>query len=775
MSAILKKAKADIVSRPVISLLIIVTVATSSTLLTLALATLLNMSAPYDRAFEDLRGAHVWLHFDRTVTKRHDVERVASLPGVIATTDLRYYLTTSAKVRDDRVPVSLRALPLEMPEVNRLLVREGRYLKPHERELLASTDLDDLYKLSVGETLGVIRSNGEEVELPVVGLAYNPMWNTYDGDQPPYVYVSEATLRELYPDESSWGWTMGLRLADPQSVEIMVERVESALHADVVESYTDWRDVKEAAVFGAKMNFIFLGAFGLFAILATVLVVASSIGSIVLSQFKQIGILKALGFTKAQILKLYVVEYLILGLIGSPIGLALGIALSPLPLKSVAVSLNSTFHPPLNISLIALVLCTVPGVVVAATLGAACRGAQANIIKSIAVGPEAPQEKSSWGVRLTARLGLPVVLGLGLNDLTAKPLRSLMTAFNLTLGVIGIVFGLMLNGTLETYRVQPALMGLVHDAMVTRRETSDRKARHLLSRAPDVEAFYSEALLEAETAQGETVRVRAIEGELAAFPFQIQRGRFFQPDTYETIAGRGLLEQLGLDIGDELTVSFDERPHRMVTWTIVGQYPEPTNEGKMMMVSLPVASRWAGRVKPDSYFLRLAGSCRTRELKRFLKRSSGEDLNMMLVQQAIPDDVVYLQVAIFALAAILIGIALINVFNTSLLAMQEKTRNIGILKTLGMTPGQVIAMVNTSAGFLGLIASLTGIPLGFALTKALLASLSRTYGFGKVHATLNVLYVGLLIPLTVVVSMAGSLIPGRRASRLSIVSVLRHA
>ncbi|MGD2144979.1 MAG: ABC transporter permease, partial [Anaerolineae bacterium] len=635
----MKKAKADILSRPMISLLIIVTVAACSTLLTLALATLMNMSAPYDKAFEDLNGAHVWLYFDRDKTGKGDIERIRSLPGVAGSTALRHHVATRAQVRDNRALVCLRALPLQTPDVNRLLVREGRHLAPNEPELLASTDLDDLYKLSVGENIGLTRSDGKEVDLPVIGLAYNAMWDTYRNDQPPYIYVSEETLRELYPDESTWGWSMGIRLVDPQSVDEMVKQIETTLHGEVVESHTDWRDVKQAAVFGAKINFIFLGAFGAFAILATVLVVASSIGSIVLSQFRQIGILKTLGFTGHQILWLYLGEYLILSLIGSPIGLALGIALSPLPLKSVAVSLNTTFRPPFNTPLAALVLGIVPGVVVAATLGAAGRGARANIIRSMAVGAEAPGKKAAWGIQLATRLGLPIVPAMGLNDLFSKPFRSLMTGLNLTVGVVGIVFGLTLNETLDTYRSRPALLGLVHDAVVTRGATSDRKAQHLLRRAPGVEAFYSEALLDVETEEGQSFQVRAVEGDLASFPFKIQKGRFFRSNTSEVVAGRGLLDWLGLEVGDELTVTFDEGADRPTTWRIVGQYPEPTNAGQMMMLSLPAAARWARQVQADTYFLRLAENVGAGRLKTYLKTRSGEDLNMTLIEQAIPDDV----------------------------------------------------------------------------------------------------------------------------------------
>jgi putative ABC transport system permease protein len=774
VNAVWQKIKADIISRPLISILIAVTIVTSSALLTLALATLMNISAPYDQSFEELNGAHVWLHFDRAKIGLRDIERIEALPGIAESTGLRYNVQSRARIRDIQVWTSLRATPLETPAVNRLLIQEGRHLAPDQPELLASKDLDDLYQLSVSETIRVTRSDGKEVDLPVIGLAYNPMWDTYRNSQPPYIYLSQELLRELFPDESTWGWSMGLRLENPESVEEMVTQIETLLHSDVVESYTDWRDVRNSALFGAKLNFVFLGAFSFFAILATVLVIASSISSIVLSQFRQIGILKAIGFTQSQVLWLYLGQYLVLSLIGSPLGLLLGLALSPLPLKSVAVSLSTTFHPPLNVLLVLLVLGIISGMVILATLGAAYRGARANIIRSIAIGAEPPRKKASWGTRLATRLGLPMVLILGLNEVFAKPFRSLMTGLNLALGVIGIVFGLTLNDTLDTYRADPSLLGIVYDAAVTRESTSDRKTRHLLDQAPGVEAFYGEYLVDVETIQGQSFQMRAVEGDLTAFPFRISEGRFFQPDTHEAIAGRGLLDWLELEVGDELTVTFQDKANRPVTWRIVGQYLESVNMGQMLMVSLPTAARWDRQIEPYTYFLKLTSDCNTTQLKQYLAPRPDADLNVRLVRQALPDAVFYLQLAIFALAAILIGIALVNVFNTSLLAMQEKVRTIGVLKTVGMTPAQVMIMINTTAAFLGLAATGLGIPLGFTLTKNLLASLSSAYGFGEVNIVLGLFYVLLLIPLMVIISMVGSIIPGQRAAQLSIVKVLRN-
>ncbi|MEE8389806.1 MAG: FtsX-like permease family protein, partial [Anaerolineae bacterium] len=581
-------------------------------------------------------------------------------------------------------------------------------------------------------------------------------------------------MHELFPDESTWNWSIGLRLADPESVDEMLAQIEATLRPDTIASHTDWRDVRESAIFGAQLNFVFLGAFSLFAILATTLVIASSISSSVLAQFRQIGILKAIGFTHNQILMLYLGQYWVLGLIGTLVGLLMGIALSPLPLKSVAASLSTTFQPPISTPLVALVLGAIMSIITVATLGSARKGARANIVQAIAIGAEAPHKKSFWGSRLATRLGFPMPFILGLNDISVRPFRSFMTGLNLTLGVIGIIFGLTLNGTLEAYEADPSLLGIVYDAVVTREETSDNRTQNILRRAPGVDAFYSEYLADVETQQGQSFQMRAVEGNLAAFPFRISEGRFFQPNTYEAIAGQGLLDWLGLAVGDELILILDDKEERPVTWRIVGRYPEPVNAGQMLMVSWPTVTRLIRHAQPRTYFLKLDPDANTVQLKQTLEPRPESDLNLILVEQALPDAVLYLQLAIFALAGILIIIALINVFNTSLLAMQEKLRTVGVLKTLGMTPAQVVAMVNTTAGLLGLLATGAGIPLGLALTKGMLATLSKVYGFGQVNVVLNSLHVLLLIPLMILVSIAGSLIPGRRAAKLSIVQVLRN-
>jgi putative ABC transport system permease protein len=330
-----------------------------------------------------------------------------------------------------------------------------------------------------------------------------------------------------------------------------------------------------------------------------------------------------------------------------------------------------------------------------------------------------------------------------------------------------------LNETLETYKANPSLLGIAYDAAVTRGVTSDSRVHYLLARAPGVEAFYGEYRIDVETLIGETFQVRAVDGDVGAFPFRILAGRMIRPGTDEMMAGQGLLDWLGLSVGDELTVVLDGWRHRPVTWRIVGAYTEPVNTGQMAIANFSTLARLLPDESPSTYYLKLAPDADTDMLKRYLEPRPESDLNMTLAGQAIPSVVVHLQLALFVLSGILIGIALVSVFNTSLLAVQEKLRIIGVLKTIGFTPSQVITMVNATAGFLGLLAAVLGLPLGWVFTKSVLAMLSKSYGFGAVEVPLNVFY-ALALPLLMIgVSIAGSYLPGKRAARVSIVNVLR--
>jgi putative ABC transport system permease protein len=126
---------------------------------------------------------------------------------------------------------------------------------------------------------------------------------------------------------------------------------------------------------------------------------------------------------------------------------------------------------------------------------------------------------------------------------------------------------------------------------------------------------------------------------------------------------------------------------------------------------------------------------------------------------------------ITALLALAIIIALLGVLITMLLAVFERTREIGLLRAVGMGRRQVrsmvrweAALVSTYGAVLGLI---LGVFFGIALTRAL-----RDQGVSH-----QVIPVPVLVILAVVIALLGvaaAIYPARRAARLNVLDAISH-
>jgi putative ABC transport system permease protein len=126
---------------------------------------------------------------------------------------------------------------------------------------------------------------------------------------------------------------------------------------------------------------------------------------------------------------------------------------------------------------------------------------------------------------------------------------------------------------------------------------------------------------------------------------------------------------------------------------------------------------------------------------------------------------------ITALLALAIIIALLGVLITMLLAVFERTREIGLLRAVGMGRRQVRSMVRWEAALVSTYGAVLGLVLGvffgIALTRAL-----RDQGVSH-----QVVPVPVLVILAVVIALLGvaaAIYPARRAARLNVLDAISH-
>jgi putative ABC transport system permease protein len=139
---------------------------------------------------------------------------------------------------------------------------------------------------------------------------------------------------------------------------------------------------------------------------------------------------------------------------------------------------------------------------------------------------------------------------------------------------------------------------------------------------------------------------------------------------------------------------------------------------------------------------------------------------------------VYAMVAtITSLFALFIGMFII--YNTFSIAVAQRHSEIGILRALGATEGQIRTLFLMESGVTGLLGSLAGVMLGMLIARGVAQSLSQMvgeiYGVAQRAEELAVdpMLLGGALALGVVTSVIAGVIPARQAARIDPVKALQ--
>jgi putative ABC transport system permease protein len=110
------------------------------------------------------------------------------------------------------------------------------------------------------------------------------------------------------------------------------------------------------------------------------------------------------------------------------------------------------------------------------------------------------------------------------------------------------------------------------------------------------------------------------------------------------------------------------------------------------------------------------------------------------------------------------------------ISVRERTREVGILKTLGFSDGEILGMVVGEATAIAAVGGLIGCGLSAALTAALASAMRRAPGFVTVVSGLSVspAVAELTVLLAILIGFVSSIAPGVYAARKSIVQALQY-
>ena len=125
---------------------------------------------------------------------------------------------------------------------------------------------------------------------------------------------------------------------------------------------------------------------------------------------------------------------------------------------------------------------------------------------------------------------------------------------------------------------------------------------------------------------------------------------------------------------------------------------------------------------------------------------------------------------LYVLLALSVIVSLFGMVNTLVLSVFERTRELGMLRAIGMTRRQVRRMIRHESVITALIGAGLGLPLGLFLAALVTQGLSSEgVGFHVPVLTLVIFAV-----VAIFAGIVAAVVPARRAARLNVLHALQY-
>jgi putative ABC transport system permease protein len=234
----------------------------------------------------------------------------------------------------------------------------------------------------------------------------------------------------------------------------------------------------------------------------------------------------------------------------------------------------------------------------------------------------------------------------------------------------------------------------------------------------------------------------------------------------ELLADDGWADSHGFKLGDTLRVTTPKGTK--VDYKLTGTFKNQVGVlGDIVVTNASMTKDWD---QPDDAFILVSGQGSPDTLERAATRAlrdypvaKAQTLAQFKDEQA--DQVNQLLGLVYALLSLSVIVALLGIVNTLALAVHERTRELGLLRAVGMSKRQVRRMIRAES----VITALIGAALGLVLGVVFAVVVSRPLADEGFVLTFPIVTLVLLSVLAAIAGVLAAIPPARRASKVDVL------
>ncbi|MBN1121827.1 MAG: ABC transporter permease [Anaerolineae bacterium] len=679
--------------------------------------------------------------------------------------------------------------------VNQITPLEGAF-PPIRRGILLERTSVEFTGAEIGDMLEIELPDGQRREIEFIGTVHDlnafpaSMWPQLTG------YVSLDTLKWLGHSGSFHQLSIvappevtTLREAQDlaQEIKTRVERYGYTVYnAYAIRPGEHWAEETTMGVI------TILSILGVFALGLSAFLVVNTITALLAQHKRQIGMMKAVGATRRQVLSTYLTMVAAFGILALVLALPLGAGLAYGTVLAVTKYLNLeivNFHMPL----------WVVGLMTTAALIAPLIAGLFPIIGGTRI--TVREALSDYGINATKKYGVVDRLLTRLQGLPRPTMLSLRNTFRrkgrlwLTLGTLTLAGAMFIS----VLNVRQAMFEVLDEALklwgydvafsfdnVYQARSVEREAQRV-DHITDMEGIYETAAdnIRADGSEGSRIWLRGVDydSQFVQGASLVEEGRWLQPGDKNAIviSLEFIKNEPDYHVGDEITLDMQGLEHD-TTWEIVGIIN--TLGSSSGYVNFDYLSRIDGHPgEITSFFVGIDPNDAAMQdavaedmEDRFKRAGIGVDYTEAnhTIIEANTAQFNFLVSFLLVAAVILAIVGGIGLMGSMSLNVLERTREIGVMRSIGASTGSVRGIVVVEGLVIGAIS--------WALSTAI--SLPVTYGFGIALGVAVFQFpltftfwppsVLLWLPVVLLISMLSSLLPARRAARISVREALAY-